>query len=67
MGKKLVRVLKTDEVVAYIKHKRENSIFSQGFNYQTGYLDGLENLEMDIKEGKLTSYLFDGSQEDVIL
>ena len=67
MSSKLIKYLKISEVVKYIKYKRENSTFSQGLDYQNGYLDALENLEMDIAEGVLASYLADENKEDVIL
>lgn len=64
---KLVKVIKREELIEYLDYKRTNSTFTQGLDYQNGYLDALENLKFDIEGGLVTSYLFKGEEEGGII
>lgn len=62
----MLKVVKREELATWLQFKSNQEI--QGSkDYQNGYRDAIENLSRDILEGRLTSHLFAGEEEESII
>ena len=60
------QVIKREELKQWIIFKKKAE-FMQSADYQSGYIDALDNLWQDINEGRVPTYLFEGQEGDSII
>jgi hypothetical protein len=66
MKKSMIKVVKYEELMDYLRYKMSNHhVLSE--DYRMGYMDAIENLMQDLVEGRMTSHLFEGDESDSVI